>query len=558
MGRARKKLSPDEWNEVWDLFDQCARLDEAARARLLDEQGTSRAWLRAEVESLIENAPMADGALETSLLTQMAASAHAAASDPPPDAGERFQPQRLGKYLLMHRLGRGGMAEVFLAKSTGPRGFERWIAVKRVRPEYAADPSVRSYFDHEARLNSRLNHGNIVHIYDFGEYDGAYFLAMEFVNGKNLSEVLKRVRRTGSAIPLDVALYVTARVADALDYAHHRRDDLTGEALGIIHRDITPRNIMVSFEGIVKVVDFGIAKSHDRTSYTIAGNIRGTLGYLSPEMAGGQPVDARSDVFSLTAILYEMLAGQRLLPTEDWLAFLSQIQDPQFIPGRLGTLPADPRLAAVLARGLAYRPESRPSAAELRNQLDSIQDSAAAGELPKRVAQFLETLFPGERDRPRNLIEANPAVAPTGAQPVRRIAFHRPWQTRSLAVALTAIATAILCLVGTLWKVNARAVATLDQPLSRTPPAIAEACRTDTSRVCPGLKWGEGLAGCLTGNASSLSAGCSQALFKRPCSRFYYTYCVEAKGPRAIHACLLDHWDQLSDECRQSETRHEN
>ena len=219
---------------------------------------------------------------------------------------------KLGKYQLLAVLGRGGMAEVFLALSRGAMGFDKLAVIKRLRPGLAEDESFRTMFLDEARLAARLNHPNVVHTYEVGEHDGVYFMAMEYLEGQSLNKIVREAEKRGH--PLEPV--VCARIiSDALLGLHHAHTlkDFDGRPLEIIHRDISPHNLFVTYEGTTKVVDFGIAKAALSSTQTEVGVLKGKVAYMSPEQATGAPIDARSDVFAMGIVLWEMLTQRRLM-----------------------------------------------------------------------------------------------------------------------------------------------------------------------------------------------------------------------------------------------------
>ncbi|HEX8698180.1 MAG TPA: serine/threonine-protein kinase, partial [Myxococcaceae bacterium] len=201
------------------------------------------------------------------------------------------------------------MAEVFLAKAAGPMGFEKTLVVKRILPHMAEDPTFVEMFLSEAKLAAQLNHPNIVQIFDFGEADGAYFLAMEYIDGPNLRVLLKRAVSQGLALPPAVCARLIASACEGLAFAHDFADPGTGELLGLIHRDISPDNVLVSRQGAVKVVDFGIAKAANQSHKTKTGLIKGKIAYMPVEQLQGQQLDRRADVYALGVVLYELLTG---------------------------------------------------------------------------------------------------------------------------------------------------------------------------------------------------------------------------------------------------------
>jgi serine/threonine protein kinase len=226
------------------------------------------------------------------------------------ESGEQF-----GRYELVSHLGRGGMAEVWRARLLGEAGVTKPVLIKKVLPEYATDEAFVAMFINEARISATLSHGNIAQVYDFGRVDGEYFLAMEYVDGQPLHRILKRALRSGlPGIPVPLAVFIALEMCRGLHYAHTRKDS-SGKLLGIVHRDISPDNVLISYEGQVKIVDFGIAKARELRGYNTApGVVKGKYLFFSPEQARGEEVDARSDVWATGIVLYDMLAGR--MPVE--------------------------------------------------------------------------------------------------------------------------------------------------------------------------------------------------------------------------------------------------
>ena len=218
---------------------------------------------------------------------------------------------QVGKYQLIHKLATGGMAEVYLAKAAGPKGFEKLLVLKRILPHLASEPSFVEMFLSEARLAAQLNHPNIVQIFDFGEADGTYFLAMEYIDGPNLREIIRRAGGLGLAMPIALCARIIASACEGLAFAHNFWDLTTGQDLNIVHRDISPDNILLSRQGAVKVVDFGIAKAAGVSPHTQTGVLKGKLSYMPPEYLRNETLDGRVDVYSLGVVLYELLTGQR-------------------------------------------------------------------------------------------------------------------------------------------------------------------------------------------------------------------------------------------------------
>jgi serine/threonine protein kinase len=221
--------------------------------------------------------------------------------------------REIGRYRVVRRLGVGGMAEVFLAYQLGAGGIERKVALKRPLPQLAHEPAFVDLFLDEARISTQLQHPNIAQVYEVGEGEDGFFLAMEFVDGEALRAILRLLRERGDTVPPPIALTLAGGVLRALAHAHSRCDD-DGQSLGVVHRDVTPGNVMVTRDGVVKLLDFGIARAATQAHTTRAGVVRGTLAYMSPEHATGKPVDSRSDLYAVATLLYEMLTGRKAFP----------------------------------------------------------------------------------------------------------------------------------------------------------------------------------------------------------------------------------------------------
>ncbi|RKH54344.1 PEGA domain-containing protein [Corallococcus aberystwythensis] len=274
------------------------------------------------------------------------------------------QTTRFGKYELQERLGAGGMAVVHRARYTVAEGVSRSVVIKRVRDPYAQDPAFVQMFLNEARISMGLSHGNIVQVFDFGQEAGEYFLAMEWVDGQPLSKVLKRSKLKGMAhLPAPLAVQLMIEVCKGLHHAHTRRDE-QGRSLGLVHRDVSPDNVLVSHEGEVKLTDFGIAKAQwAGRQETDAGVVRGKFLYLSPEQTRAEALDARSDVYTAGVVLFEMLTGRR--PVEgDQGSVMERIATGDLTPTQAYVPDLDPSLGALVSRALALRRDDRFTSAE--------------------------------------------------------------------------------------------------------------------------------------------------------------------------------------------------
>jgi len=306
--------------------------------------------------------------------------------------------KRIGKYTIIEKIGSGGMAEIFKAALRGVGGFEKVVVIKRVLPGYVNNESFIRMLVQEAKLASLLQHPNIVQIYDLGEDNGQYYIAMEYVHGKDLLKILSQCAKVKRRIPLEAVLFIVAEVAAALDHAH-RATDLRGNPLGIIHRDVSPSNIIISYDGNVKIMDFGVAKAKIQSGdKTRVGVLKGKIGYMSPEQVMGRELDHRSDVFSLGVILYESLILKRLFLGKADLETLLNIRDVRIekkIEKHKDLLP-DP-VEAVLRKALTREPDERyQSAGALRDAIYDVLFEQKIKYSSSDLKAFLGELFDAE------------------------------------------------------------------------------------------------------------------------------------------------------------------
>jgi tRNA A-37 threonylcarbamoyl transferase component Bud32 len=280
--------------------------------------------------------------------------------------------RRFGAYEIIRPLARGGMAELFLVRAKGPEGFEKTFVLKRILPHLAENPRLTRAFLDEAKLVATFDHPHIAHVHDMGTAEGSYFFTMDFVHGVDLRALLKRYRRERTPMPLALAVLIARNIASALHYAHERRGP-DGKHLGVVHRDVSPSNIIVSYDGVPKLVDFGIAKAATSSTKTQTGMLKGKIAYMSPEQAKGLPLDRRTDVYALGIILWEMIAGRRLYKCENDMATIQRIinapaESPR--PHR----PDCPRgLEQIVMRALALDIDARyQTAAQLEHDLEEL------------------------------------------------------------------------------------------------------------------------------------------------------------------------------------------
>jgi len=294
-----------------------------------------------------------------------------------------FKPYKMGKYLLLERLATGGMAEVYRAKATGASGFEKHLAIKRILPDHLEDDTFRRMFETEARIGSSLQHSNIVQILDFVKFGETFLLVMEFVNGKNLRQVVNKLKKLQYSLPIECTLYIINETCKGLEYAHSKKDDFTGQPQNIIHRDMSPQNVMLSYDGSAKIVDFGIANWKDKLEQTKSGVIKGKFGYMSPEQAAGEPITHLTDLFSTGIIFWELLTGKRLFSAESDLSTLRLIQD------------------CVVPRPSQFNPKVTPDLERIVMKSlskNSAQRYQSAGSMQRQIQEHLNKHYPGFRE----------------------------------------------------------------------------------------------------------------------------------------------------------------
>ncbi len=305
-----------------------------------------------------------------------------------------------GRFEILGRIARGGMAEVYLAREPEDDGSVRHIVVKRVLPEMEDNPDFLRMFLEEGKTAVRLYHTNVCHVYECGEIDGTAFMALEWVYGPSLQDVIRRAAAKGSAVPWPVAVEIVAQVASALQYVHHAKG-VGGRPLNIVHRDVSPHNVMMSWSGNVKLLDFGIAKTSSDGDQ--GGGAAGKYGYMSPEQAQSRPIDGRSDIFALGIVLYEALTGKALYDRPTLLETLSAIvREP--VPSVRTDRPELPEaLDHIVQRALAKDPAARfQSAGEMRAALKQALRSTGQTVLDKRISLMLDSFFDAKDKMPLN------------------------------------------------------------------------------------------------------------------------------------------------------------
>ncbi|MBI4688769.1 MAG: protein kinase [Nitrospirae bacterium] len=334
--------------------------------------------------------------------------------------------ERFGQYILLEKVATGGMAELFKAKKLGIEGFERVLAIKRILPHLSSDEEFIEMFIAEAKLVARLGHKSIAQVYDFGKIGQSYFIAMEYIRGKDLRAILKKCKERKVKFPIAIAVFIAKDVASGLSYAHRQKDN-AGKNLNIIHRDVSPQNILISYDGDVKVVDFGIAKA-EAQSKTTTGVLKGKLSYMSPEQAWGRSIDHRSDIFALGIVLYEMLTGERLFRGDSELNTLERVRAAKVepIPSAINTeVPAE--LEARLFKALAKEVGNRyQNASEMEADLGKIVFKLLRVDPAIYLKQFMQHLFKTEIEAEHKSEMEKEAISITPEQESIEIEKPRP------------------------------------------------------------------------------------------------------------------------------------
>ena len=340
---------------------------------------------------------------------------------PDDDEAPEFElPRRFGRYVLFDRIGRGGMAEIYLARGTTQMGAARLAVVKLVLNRFSEDPGFSEMLVSEAKLAARLSHANIVQTFDLGREEGRLYIAMEYVEGFDLTKLVKKLAARKIGLPAEYGFYAVMETLRALDYAHRCTDE-GGAPLGIVHRDVSPSNVLISLEGEVKLCDFGIARAFDDLSELPEGAQEGKAAYMSPEHARGERVDGRADIFSASVILWEILAGRRMYrkPPQGEVIDLAKAGDVPPLPER--GFPDHARLQEILSRGLAKRREDRyPTAGAMLRDLEGYVAKARLMASPMRFGNFLTEQFEEELVSVRRARE-QAALSVTVEEPVEVI-----------------------------------------------------------------------------------------------------------------------------------------
>ena len=304
-----------------------------------------------------------------------------------------------GKYELLEKIAVGGMAEIFKARTKGVGGFEKYLAIKRILPHLSENKDFIDMLINEAKIAVMLSHANIVQIYDLGKIDDSYFIAMEYIEGKDLRALMSRCDQIGMPLFIQHAIFICIEVCKGLEYAHSKTSqDASGpKDLNIVHRDISPQNVMISYEGEVKITDFGIAKANVNISETEAGVVKGKYEYMSPEQASGLPVDRRTDIFSTGIVLYEMLTGQKPFRGESDLTILERVREAKVEPPSKYNKSIPKKLEKIVLKSLAKESDDRyQTATELKDDLTRFFYSSTFNFTTSNLAAFMKSIFAEE------------------------------------------------------------------------------------------------------------------------------------------------------------------
>ena len=348
-----------------------------------------------------------------------------------------FKPKQFGKYQLLDRIAVGGMAELFRAKLTGAQGFEKLIAIKMILPNLSAEENLVTSFIDEAKLAALLHNENIIQIYDFGSMDDQYFIAMEYLFGKDLRAIIRAAREKDLALGMENILYIMSRICAGLDYSHNLKD-LQGKPLNIIHRDINPQNILMTYEGQIKIIDFGIAKAASHNNQTRENLIKGKLAYMSPEQANGQQIDHRSDIFSTGIILYELLAARRMF-TGETMHVLSLVREAQYDPPEEVIPDLPTKLNSILRRALEKDPDDRyQNAGEMLADIEEFMFELSLRPNNRSFAAYMKELFEEEYAEEELALWAKTQIYEAGEeQPVDESVSRDQDETRETTAILT-------------------------------------------------------------------------------------------------------------------------
>lgn len=329
-----------------------------------------------------------------------------------------FQPHYFGKYVIVDLIASGGMADVYRAKLANTTSGDRLLVIKKIKEAYAADPDHVELFEQEMEITASFTHPNIIQIYDHGRVDGNLFMAMEYVEGKNLHDYCSRLKIAELHLDIATSVHIAIQCCSALSYAHKFHDALTNQDICIVHRDVSPKNIMISYQGTVKLLDFGVAKITTSRSLTRAGAVKGTPAYVSPEQADALPVDGRSDIFSLGVVLWELLTGKPLFVADSEFELLELVRNAKVDPPSQHNPKVPPQLDAILLKALNRVRDLRYQDADsFQKDLHEFLYSFEARFNPTQIAQHVKNLFTSDIDADRIQLQVALGLAASVSEP---------------------------------------------------------------------------------------------------------------------------------------------
>jgi TonB family protein len=406
----------------------------------------------------------------------------AAVPTPHPEDEEPTDGVRFGQYVLLEKIATGGMAEVWKARMRGVEGFQKIVAIKKILPHLSDNQDFIEMFVDEAKLAAQLNHNNIIHIYDLGKIQSSYYIAMEYIDGYDLKNILRKAQERDQPLSTEIALFIASKIAAALDYAHRKRD-FEDKEMGLVHRDVSPQNVLISEEGDIKLCDFGIAKAASKASHTQAGALKGKLQYMSPEQAWGRNIDRRSDIFALATVLFEMLTARKLFSGDNELSILEQVREARVTAPSQYNDEVTPQVDAIVLKALQKDPANRyQTAGEMQRDLDAVLYSFKPTPASADLAIYMHRLatstavpsHPVEYQAPEPVLAANelkplkPAPVVTAPTPMPVVAPAAATPAKKPPVVPIAIAAAVVIAV-VVGYLMMRKPSTTTKPAAKTP-----------------------------------------------------------------------------------------
>jgi TonB family protein len=425
----------------------------------------------------------------------------AAVPPPHPEEDEPTDGIKFGQYVLLEKIATGGMAEVWKARMKGVEGFQKIVAIKKILPHLSDNQDFIEMFVDEAKLAAQLNHNNIIHIYDLGKIQSSYYIAMEYIDGYDLKNILKKAQERDQPLSVEIALFVASKIAAALDYAHRKRD-FEDKEMGLVHRDVSPQNVLISEEGDIKLCDFGIAKAASKASHTQAGALKGKLQYMSPEQAWGRNIDRRSDIFALATVLFEMLTARKLFSGDNELSILEQVREARVTAPSQFNDEVTPNIDAIVLKALQKDPANRyQTAGEMQRDLDAILYSFKPTPTSADLAIYMHRLatsapvqsHPVEYHAPEPVFAANelkplrpaPVVPiPASAPPVSPVIAAAPAKKAPIVPIAIAAIVVIAVVVGFLMmRKSSPATTAAKTPVVAKPLTTTSVAATTTAPV---------------------------------------------------------------------------